>query len=83
MRESPLPKVLNRREFLRGGIRYFLLAGVTAAAVRAVFKGGALPAGQSCVNAGYCRPCPNVDGCGLPQALSFRSVSQEKEGQRA
>ena len=64
----------TRREFLRGGIRYALLAGASAVAVSVASRPGAKLTGQTCVNEGICRGCAVVGDCGLPQALSFRQV---------
>jgi hypothetical protein len=64
----------SRREFLRGGARYALLAGIGSVAVSvAARKGERLP-GQTCIQQGICRGCAVVDACGLPSALSFRQV---------
>jgi len=66
----------SRREFLRGGVRYALLAGIGAVAAAVAGKpGGRLP-GQTCVNDGICCRCGIVNNCGLPQALSFRQATK-------
>jgi len=71
----------NRREFLRGGARYALLAGLAAVSGTLVAKrrGEGLPS-QACINQGICRGCGAVAECGLPQALSFKQATQ---GRRA
>lgn len=58
----------KRREFLRGGVRYGLLAGVAALTARAVIQRG----DQRCTQNGVCGGCPEYTGCELPQALSAR-----------
>lgn len=63
---------IGRREFLRGGLRYGLLAGLAAMAARAV-SGGRLGR-QDCTNAGICRGCPGYPDCELPQALSAKQA---------
>lgn len=64
----------NRREFLRGGIRCALLAGISAvSAVLIVRRKSALP-NQVCINQGICRGCGAFDDCGLPQALSAKQA---------
>jgi len=68
----------NRREFLRGGARYALLwalAAISGALVKR--RVGSLP-GQTCLNQGICRGCGAVGDCGLPQALSFKQVTQTR-----
>lgn len=66
------PNGENRREFLRGGARYTLLA--TLAAVSAILfkRSGGKLSGQTCVNQGICSKCNAFTGCGLPQALSAK-----------
>lgn len=59
---------VGRREFLRGGLRYGLLAGLAAVAVRTVSRRG----NAACVNEGVCRGCPSYADCDLPQALSAK-----------
>ena len=64
----------GRREFLRGGARCALLAGLAAvSAVLAKRSGGKL-SGQTCVNQGICSGCTAYAGCGLPQALSRKQA---------
>jgi hypothetical protein len=66
----------TRREFLRDGARYALLAGLAAAsATLAARRGGPLP-DQTCINRGLCRGCGALASCGLPQALSFKQATQ-------
>jgi hypothetical protein len=72
MRDSS-GQVENRREFFRSGVRYSLLAGVSAVAA---LLGRRRLAGQRCVNRGICGGCAVFEACGLPQALS---VKQAKE----
>lgn len=65
----------NRREFLRGSIRYTLLACVGAVSAVLVKRRGELPENQTCVNQGICRGCGVFEDCGLPQALSAKQVT--------
>jgi hypothetical protein len=66
----------SRREFLRGGLRYALLAGVgMAAATLARRRCDELP-GQGCISDGLCRGCAVLGDCGLPQAQSFRQATK-------
>jgi len=65
----------SRREFLREGTRYALLAGLTALlAVLATRRATGLPV-QTCISQGICRGCNAVSDCKLPQALSFRQAT--------
>ena len=68
----------NRREFLRGGARYALLAGLAAVSAVLVKRSGASLSGQTCINQGICRGCGAVGDCGLPQALSFKQATQTR-----
>lgn len=78
MKTEPTEKGANRREFLRGGARCTLLAGLAAVSALLVKKrSGALP-GQSCINHSICRGCSIVSDCGLPQALSFKQATQRR-----
>ena len=66
----------SRREFLRGGVRYALLAGISAVAAVVAGKSNGRRPGQTCVNEGLCRGCGVVGDCGLPPALSFKQATQ-------
>jgi hypothetical protein len=66
----------TRREFLRGGVRYALAAGLGAVAAAVAGKPAGRLSGQVCVNEGLCRNCGIVDDCGLPQALSFKLATK-------
>lgn len=88
MEHSP-PGSDSRREFIRDCTRYFTLGtlGLIAYALRSGRRGTA--AGERCVNAGVCRGCGRLSACGLPQALSAKSVTGrdalpalESEGER-
>jgi hypothetical protein len=68
----------NRREFLRGGARYTLLAGLAVVSALLARKRGAALSGQTCVNNSICRGCNVVGNCGLPQALSFKQATQRR-----
>jgi hypothetical protein len=76
MKEDNGKNAESRREFLRGGVRYTLLAGIGAVAAAVAGKpGGHLP-GKTCVNEGICCRCGIVSDCGLPQALSFKLATK-------
>ena len=65
-------KAESRREFFRAAARYCLLA--LASAASAMTMRGRKAAGQDCVNRGICSGCGVFATCGLPQALSAKSV---------
>lgn len=67
----------SRREFLRGGARYALLAGLGAVSATLFKRSGGKLSGQTCINQGVCGGCTAFSDCGLPQALS---VKQAKRG---
>ena len=72
MKTERATAVASRREFLRGGLRHVLLAGVAAASgILARNPVSRLP-GQTCVNQGICRGCGAFEACGLPSALSTK-----------
>jgi hypothetical protein len=66
----------TRREFLRDGARYALLAGLAAASASLAARRGSTLPNQTCVNRGICRGCDALPACGLPQALSFKQATQ-------
>jgi hypothetical protein len=78
MKTEPTETAANRREFLRGGARYTLLAGVAAVSALLIQKRGAALPGQTCVGNSICRSCNVVGDCGLPQALSFKQANQRR-----
>ena len=64
----------GRREFLRGGVRCALLAGLAAVSATLLKRGGGKLTGQTCINQGICSGCAAYAGCGLPQALSAKQA---------
>ena len=73
----------NRREFLRGGLRYALLTALGAVSATLARKPGAAMPGQTCINQGICGGCDAFAGCGLPQALSAKQAGQISQPPRA
>ncbi len=67
----------NRREFLRGGLRYALLAGLGAVTATVAARQQVRLPGQTCINAGICRGCTAFADCGLPGALSAKLALKE------
>lgn len=71
---------LTRRELLVGGLRLLALGGLGVLGAKLLFRsrasaGSGDPGLQSCVSDGVCRACSTLEGCGLPQALSYRDRS--------
>jgi len=64
----------SRREFLRGGLRNALLAGLAAVSATLARNPASRLPGQTCINQGICRDCGAFDDCGLPQALSAKQA---------
>jgi len=73
MKNSPFNNPVDRRAFLRGGVRYGLLAGLAAMAAR-VISGASRSGEAQCTSAGVCGGCPDYTGCELPPALSAKQV---------
>jgi hypothetical protein len=70
------PNGENRREFLRGGARYTLLATLAAVSAMLFKRSGGKLSGQTCVNQGICSKCNAFTGWGLPQALSAKQAKR-------
>ncbi len=66
----------NRRNFLRDGLRVALLGGVAVVAGTLARRNSRRLPGQTCTSDGLCRACAAAEGCGLPQALSFRQATK-------
>ena len=66
----------NRREFLRDGMRYSVLAGMAAVSALLLKRSGGKLTGQTCVNQGICSGCGAFSNCGLPAALSAKAAKR-------
>jgi hypothetical protein len=66
----------NRREFMRDGVRYSLLAGMAAVSALLLKRSSGKLTGQTCVNQGICSGCGAFAGCGLPAALSAKATKR-------
>ena len=66
----------SRRQFLRGGARYTLLAALGAVSAILFKRSGGKLSGQTCRNQGICCTCTVFAGCGLPQALSAKQTKR-------
>jgi hypothetical protein len=79
----------SRREFLRGGLRHALLAGLATVSAVLVKRNAETLPNQTCINQGICRGCGAFEDCGLPQAFSAKQAQRgipglptDKESQR-
>lgn len=63
----------SRRELLAGVLRYAAL-GFLAAAAAVLANRRRLVREGKCINRGICRGCRALESCGLPEALSAKSV---------
>jgi hypothetical protein len=75
MRTRWSKEAANRREFLRGGLRYALLTTLGAVSANLARRPGATMPGQTCMNQGICSGCTAFAGCGQPQALSAKQFN--------
>jgi len=77
MNDAIEQRKLDRREFFRAVGRYSILGGLAALVGGLVRRGGAQPAGETCIRQGYCSRCPVLASCGLPRGLSAKQVLRE------
>lgn len=74
MQKAVQPRDASRRDFVRDGFRYALLAGLAAVSAVLFKRSRGKLSGQTCVNQGICSKCTAFTGCGLPQALSAKQA---------
>jgi len=74
MQKTRQPRDASRRDFVRNGFRYALMAGLAAVSAVLLKRSGGKLTGQTCVNQGICFKCSAFTGCGLPQALSAKQA---------
>lgn len=65
-------KVNNRRQLLKGSLRYAAVGAVVVSAGSMAFKRKRLLREGKCINKGICGQCRLINECGLPRALSVR-----------
>lgn len=66
--------IQSRRQFFLRGLRNATLGLLTAAGASAFIKRRRLLREGKCLNQGICGGCKVFEGCGLPRALSVKSV---------
>jgi hypothetical protein len=64
----------DRREFLRSGIRYALLAGLAALGAALAARRGAVQSSNDCAQIPLCRDCALFANCKLPRAVDARTL---------
>ncbi len=65
---------LDRREFLRSGTRYVLLAGLGGLVVAGESKRRRLANDPNCIRLQTCADCVEFGGCTKPKAEDFRQT---------
>ncbi len=68
------PTTVDRRGFFRAAAA----AGVGAVALLAFRNTGDQQAAADCINQHICRGCPASSGCGLPEAISYRTAMSNR-----
>ncbi|MHC4881512.1 MAG: hypothetical protein ACYTFX_12405 [Planctomycetota bacterium] len=74
-------KITTRRQWFTAGLRWGVAGLMAAVSVHLLRREKS--ASQSCIDPkGYigCRGCGVLNGCSLPQALSFKRFLQKKNG---
>jgi hypothetical protein len=84
-----LPMEIDRREILRGSLRYLALGAITGIGAALLLRKPAMPDGSGgCTLFRSCSGCCLLARCGLPEAVSARNhatttttlpASEEKE----
>lgn len=71
-----LHQVLHRREFLRSGVRYAILAALAAVAGVLAARRSATLEQANCPKIKLCRGCASLPTCVLPQAAEVRAMAK-------
>ena len=66
--------IQHRREFLRSGVRYAILAALAAVAGVLTARRTAVPDAAGCPKIRLCRGCASLPLCALPQAVEARAL---------
>ena len=71
-----LHQVQHRREFLRSGVRYAILAALAAVAGALAARRAATPEQAGCPEIKLCRGCASLPTCVLPRAAEVRAMTK-------
>lgn len=71
-----LQQIQGRREFLRSGLRYAILAALAAVAGVLTVRRTATPDQTNCLKIKLCRGCALLPTCVLPQATEVRVMAK-------
>lgn len=71
-----LRQIQHRREFLRSGLRYAILAALAAVAGVLAARRTATPDQANCPKIKLCRGCVSLQTCVLPQAAEVRATTK-------
>ncbi|MFA6562134.1 MAG: hypothetical protein WCV00_09540 [Verrucomicrobiia bacterium] len=71
-----LPQIQHRREFLRSGLRYAILAALAAVASVLAARRTVAPDQANCPKIKLCRGCASLPTCALPQATEVRTTTK-------
>ena len=76
---SDFHRPVHRREFFRAAARFGSLAAIGVAA----YLTSRSRKGQTCINNSICRGCSAFSDCGLPAALSAKTVRAQTRGAKS
>jgi hypothetical protein len=71
-----LHSIQHRREFLRSGVRYAILAALAALAGALTARRAATPEQAACPQIKLCRGCASLPTCVLPRAVEVRAMTK-------
>ena len=67
----------GRRDFLRTLARGLAIGSLGLLGWAASRRRGTARRQETCTGDGVCRRCPSLEGCGLPQARSFKRAKEK------
>jgi hypothetical protein len=72
-----LHSIQHRREFLRSGVRYAIMAALAAVAGALAARRTATPGQAACPQIKLCRGCASLPTCVLPRAAEVRAMTKQ------